>query len=639
MLLCVSNLTVWAQESPMEEDFYKILKVSSPEGTLLEVGGLAMLPNGNLGVSTRRGDIYIVENPTSSRPYFRKFASGLHEVLGLLYKDGALYCAQRGELTKLIDTNHDGMADVYETIHAWPVSGHYHEYSFGPVLSPQGEYFVSGNVAFGNEEWWRGESRVPYRGWIMKIHEDGTLEPWATGVRSPAGLGVIDGELFYTENQGDYMGSGGMWHMTKGTFAGHPAGLKWTGLPNSPLKLTTEEFNKVINPRQERNDQGRMIKPENVVDEQHQTMFEAKKQLPDLKLPAVWFPYGLHGISTSEPIKIPEDNMGPFGGQILVGDQGQSKIMRVFMEEVNGEYQGMSIDFRSGFRSGVLRMAWAGDGSLFVGETNRGWGSAGDANEGLERLVWTGEVPFEIRSVKAMPDGFEVEFTSPADTKSLEDLASYSISSFIYKYHPVYGSPPVDNTEAVVKGVQVSEDGMKVRLVIDGLKQYYIHHLYLEGVREKENSYSLVHPSAYYTLNNIPSGAKLNMSGLSTYDSRVKKEEPKQTKPPVAKNTTPAKPTAAASKKETEEAITFEVVKPLLAKNTCIACHNTNTKQVGPAYVDIAKRNYTPEEIVELIHTPKPQNWPEYATPMPPMSHVPREEALKIAKWINSLNK
>jgi cytochrome c551/c552 len=639
MLLCVSSLTVWAQESPMEEDFFKILKVSSPEGTLLEVGGLAMLPNGNLGVSTRRGDIYIVENPTSPRPYFRKFASGLHEVLGLLYKDGALYCAQRGELTKLIDTNHDGVADVYETLHAWPVSGHYHEYSFGPVLSPQGEYFVSGNVAFGNEEWWRGESRVPYRGWIMKIHEDGTLEPWATGVRSPAGLGVIDGELFYTENQGDYMGSGGMWHMTKGTFAGHPAGLKWTGLPNSPLKLTTEEFNKVINPRQERNDQGRMIKPENVVDEQHQTMFEAKKQLPDLKLPAVWFPYGIHGISTSEPIKIPEDNMGPFGGQILVGDQGQSKIMRVFMEEVKGEFQGMSIDFRSGFRSGVLRMAWGTDGSLFVGETNRGWGSAGEANEGLERLVWTGEVPFEIRTVKAMPDGFEVEFTRPADKKSLEDLASYAVSSFIYKYHPVYGSPPVDNTEAVVKGVRVAEDGMKVRLLIDGLKQYYIHHLYLEGVREKDNSYSLVHPSAYYTLNNIPDGAKMDMAGLSTFDSRVKKEEPKQAKAPVAKNTAPAKPSAAAPKKEAEEAITFEVVKPLLAKNTCIACHNTNTKQVGPAYVDIAKRNYTPEEIVDLIHTPKPQNWPEYATPMPPMSHVPREEALKIAKWINSLNK
>jgi hypothetical protein len=104
------NLSATAQESPKEEDYFKIMRVSSPEGTLLEVGGLVTLPNGNLGISTRRGDVFIVENPTSPRPFFRKFASGLHEILGLAYKDGHLYLAQRGELTKLIDSNMDGQS-------------------------------------------------------------------------------------------------------------------------------------------------------------------------------------------------------------------------------------------------------------------------------------------------------------------------------------------------------------------------------------------------------------------------------------------------------------------------------------------------------------------------------------------------
>src|SRR3546814_6422931 len=54
-----------AQETPKEEDFLKIRRVRVPEGILLEVGGLTMLPNGNLGISTRRGDVYIVENPRS----------------------------------------------------------------------------------------------------------------------------------------------------------------------------------------------------------------------------------------------------------------------------------------------------------------------------------------------------------------------------------------------------------------------------------------------------------------------------------------------------------------------------------------------------------------------------------------------
>src|SRR5690606_6023843 len=222
-------------------------------------------------------------------------------------------------------------------------------------------------------------------------------------------------------------------------FTGHPAGLAWTDLPNSPLDLTTEQFNSIVDPQQVKNEQGRYIKPENVVEESFQTMAGVKDQLPELKLPAVWFPYGIHGISTSEPIKIPEGHFGPFEGQLLVGDQGQSKIMRVFLEEVNGEFQGASIDFRSNFQSGVLRMAWAKDGSLFVGETNRGWGSAGEANEGLQRLVWNGDLPFEMRAVRAMPDGFEIEFTKPVDKKSAEDIASYSVDNFIYKYHPVYG--------------------------------------------------------------------------------------------------------------------------------------------------------------------------------------------------------
>ena len=219
-----------AQESPKEEDFFKLLKVTAPEGTLLEVGGLTVLPNGNLGVATRRGDVWIVENPTSRTPFFRKFASGLHEILGLTYRDGAFYCAQRGELTKMIDSDKNGKADIFETIYAWPLSGHYHEYSFGPKIAPDGQFFVTGNVAFGDEEWWRGESRVPWRGWTMKISENGTMQPWATGMRSPCGLGIYDGELFYSDNQGEWMGSGGIFHVKKGSFTGHPAGLRWTGM-------------------------------------------------------------------------------------------------------------------------------------------------------------------------------------------------------------------------------------------------------------------------------------------------------------------------------------------------------------------------------------------------------------------------
>lgn len=635
--------TALAQETPKEEDFFKIMKVRVPEGPILEVGGLVTLPNGDLGISTRRGDVFVIENPTSNRPYFRKFATGLHEILGLAYKDGALYVAQRGELTKLTDKNMDGKADVYETIYAWPLSGHYHEYSFGPKIAPDGSFFVTGNVAFGDEEWWRAESRVPMRGWAMNITEDGKMTPWAAGMRSPAGLNVIDDQLYYTENQGDWVGTGGLWKVNKGDFIGHPASLAWTGRNDSPLKLSADFFYSKLDERRIKNANGRYIKPENRVNEEFKTLDDMKKDFPELRLPAVRLPHGILGISNSEPIKIPAGTFGPFEGQLLVGDQGMSIISRVFMEKVNGEEQGAAFMFRSGFRSGVLRMAWAKDGSLFVGETNRGWGSAGDANEGLERLVYNNKVPFEMKAVRAMPDGFEIEFTTAVDLKSAQDIASYNVESFTYKYQPVYGSPAVNQETLKIKGVKVSADGLKARIVVSNLRRYYIHTISVNGIREKQNFYSVVHPVAYYTLNNIPSGEKLAVNELSTRNSAndpVASVAPaKKAKAAVKGKVAPVVKKETATVKTTAKTPTYNEVKGLLANYTCLACHNPTKKQIGPSFTDIAKRKYTNEKIVQLIHNPKPENWPGYATEMPPMPQVSKADGLKIAAYINSLNK
>ncbi|MBC8033188.1 MAG: hypothetical protein H7Y03_03520 [Chitinophagaceae bacterium] len=645
LLLTVFSSTIaFAQETPKEEDFYKINKVRIPEGPILEVGGLVTLPNGDLGISTRRGEVYIVQNPTSNYPYFRKFASGLHEILGLAYKDGALYCAQRGELTKLVDKNQDGKADVYETVYAWPLSGHYHEYSFGPKISSDGSFFVTGNVAFGSEEWWRGESRVPMRGWAMNITETGQMNPWATGLRSPAGLNVIDGNFYYTDNQGDWVGSGAIWNIQKGDFIGHPAGLKWTGRDDSPVKMTEEYFNSKIDERRVKNAEGRIIKPENRVNEEFKTLFQMKKDFPELRLPSVWLPYGILGISTSEPVKIPENTFGPFAGQLLVGDQGMSIISRVFIETVNGMEQGASFLFRKGFRSGVLRLAWANDGSLFVGETNRGWGSAGDANEGLERVVYdNSKTPFEMKAVRAQADGFEIEFTQPVDKKSAEDIASYNLESFIYKYQPVYGSPMVNKSTLKIKGVKVSADGLKVRIVADNLRQYYIHALTAEGVRGKNTYYSLIHPTAYYTLNSIPTGGKLAASELSTTNSSLVSGKTTGNTVAGAKTATAgagksgATKGTATAKTATTQKPSEAQMKTLLTSYTCLACHNADKRQIGPSFREIAKRRYSPEKMYALIHNPQPQNWPDYATEMPPMPQVTKVDAFKIANWINSL--
>ncbi|MEY2792756.1 MAG: hypothetical protein RJA76_748 [Bacteroidota bacterium] len=77
-------------------------------------------------------------------------------------------------------------------------------------------------------------------------------------------------------------------------------------------------------------------------------------------------------------------------------------------------------------------------------------------------------------------------------------------------------------------------------------------------------------------------------------------------------------------------------IKPLMQKYTCFACHKVDARLVGPAYKDVAKKKYSVDKIVSLIAKPQPSNWPGYP-PMAPMTNVPKEDAVKIAKWINSL--
>jgi plastocyanin/glucose/arabinose dehydrogenase len=502
-----------AKGTPTEKDYYRIVNVPVPEGIELEVGGLSVMPNGDLGVSTRRGDVYVIQNPyqlNGSLPYYKKFASGLHEILGLAYTGGNFYCVQRGELTKLVDKNGDGKADIYETVYAWQLSGNYHEYSYGPVVMPNGHLMVNLNVAFA-EEWWRGKSFKPWRGWSLDITPDGAMTPYATGFRSPCGQGVVDGKYFYTENQGDWIGSGYIMQLDKGDFAMHPAGLVWATDPSSPVKVRTEDIYALVDKR--------FNDPEGKIEDRdpkrpYKTLAEVSSVIgKGYKAPAVWLPHGVLGQSTSALIQIPKDDaFGPFAGQVLVGDQAQSRLNRVFLETIKGQYQGAAFAFREGFESGVLRMAWGADNSLFVGQTSRGWGSTGQKVFGLERLIWAKKTPFEMKAVRAMPDGFEIEFTSPVNRQAAADPDAYSITGFTYKYHPVYGSATIREKNSIVNAAIVSEDGLRVRLVADSLREKYIHEIKLDKkIVSADSSFSVLHPVAYYTLNNIPEGAKLNV--------------------------------------------------------------------------------------------------------------------------------
>ncbi len=477
---------------PTEEDYYRIITYPVPEDLKLEATGLATLPDGRLAVSIRKGEVWILENPlteeASADAYtWKRFASGLHEPLGLTWHDGALYSTQRTEVTRMEDNDGDDVADAYLTAaKGWGVSGNYHEYAYGPIFDKEGNMWITLNINIGKGQempGFRGAEDVRWRGWAMMKPPGGKLQPMAAGLRSPLGLGMnLEGDVFATDQQGNYWAAGPLLHLRKGVFFGHADSLRDVDRPESPVK-----------------DPGEL--PKGATDA------EIIDSLPGYQPPAVWFPYDKIGMSTTSILCDSTDGkFGPFAGQMFIGEFTQSFVTRVFLEKVEGEYQGACFHFRKGMQCAVISQHWLPDGTMVLGESNRGWNSLGTRSYGMQRLVWTGKTPFEIQKMEARPNGFRLTFTLPVEAKTAGNPASYDLSSYTYEYASRYGGDPVNTQTVKIASAKVSEDGMSVLLECEGLRKGHVHELHAAGVRsdEKNGGLPLLHAEAFYNLTRIP---------------------------------------------------------------------------------------------------------------------------------------
>lgn len=482
---------------PVEADFYKITTFETPKETALEVGSIDLMPDGKLALGTRRGEIWVVSGAGSSdasNVSYKLFASGLHEVLGIAYnpKDKNLYATTRYEITRLIDTDHDGHADVFENVNdSWGVSGDYHEYAIGSRFDKAGDLWVTLCLTGSFS------SAVPFRGWALRIKPDGTMVPTCSGIRSPGGIGFdADGEVYYCDNQGPWHGSCTLQHLVPGSFQGHPGGNIWYDLaPNMgprPIDPIPEAF------------QGERSRKENRPDGDPDRMVTERERIKQLLPPAVYLVHGKIGNSASAIIcDLSAGKFGPFSKQLFVADQSHSNLSRVYLETVNGIKQGVVIPFRSGFASGIIGGRMDEEGRVFVGGSDRGWGARGGKPFCFEKCEWTGKTPFEVHEMHAKPDGFEVTFTQPIDPATAGDAKSYSMREFTYAYREQYGGDEVSEILPKITAATVAADGKSVRLTISPLTKGHIHELHLEGVRSAEKL-PLLHKVGYYTLNEIP---------------------------------------------------------------------------------------------------------------------------------------
>jgi glucose/arabinose dehydrogenase len=472
--------------APSPSRYYQVENIPAPEGVAPACGGLSFLPDGRLVAVFDHGEVCILDPRTKK---WSKFAEGLHTPLGVLaISDREILVCQRPELTRLVDTKGAGVADLYECVSdQWGLSGNYHEFAYGPVKDAQGNLYVAlGSASRGGVARYEYRGRfdadggdfgrhamfsvVPYRGWVVRISPDGSLVPIGCGFRQPNGI-VLDpmGRILVTDNQGDWVGTSKLHFVEPGGFYGHPSSLVWRSDWKGPPSVL--ELDRM----------------------RHEG--------------TVLFPHAILANSPGQPVFDSTDGkFGPYSGQMFVTEFNIPRLLRVMFEEVSGELQGAVTPFFDGapLRAGNIRLAFAPDGSLWVGQSQRrlGW----PADEGIQRLSWKGETPMDILAMHLTSTGFEFTFTKPVDLSSVMKAGAFAGRRYYYLYQADYGSPRMDIHQVRASHLERVQDGRGIRFDVDELKAGYIYEFTLNGVRATDGS-ALVNPLIAYTANRLRDGS------------------------------------------------------------------------------------------------------------------------------------
>ncbi|MDB5306105.1 MAG: Cytochrome c [Gemmataceae bacterium] len=403
--------------------------------------------------SLKTGELFALRDPTGDGrdARFENYGRGLYQdALSMLAEDDGLYVLHRRNLTKIADSSRTSPADRFDRVLALPhgVADTY-DMAYGLVHDKLGRFVLS-YAPYAN-------TTMPGSGGVLRLSPGKPPEEVAFGLRNPLGwCAGPGGEVFFTDNQGDWVATNKLCHVDEGRFYGWP----------------------------------------NRAQKQHTTKPAGK--------PTVWVPYGwarsINGVAYDNT----GGKFGPFAGQFFMAElMFGGAIVRANVEQVNGVYQGACFPFWGKGLLGPVSLAFDPRGRLYVGGiTEPGWMAQPDRGA-LFGIDFTGKMPFEMQSIHARPGGFRVVFTAPVDAATAGNPASYRLEQYRYEYTGAYGSPELDRTAVKVERVRVAADGLSAELTTAPLVTDRVYLITAAGVRSAAGE-TLVHPTGAYTLNEIP---------------------------------------------------------------------------------------------------------------------------------------
>ncbi|MEN8772976.1 MAG: hypothetical protein ABF379_08775 [Akkermansiaceae bacterium] len=373
---------------------------------LFEPLGMALDPkDGSIVVTTRTAGVWRFKDNT-----WTMIADGLLDALGVIVEKDRLVVGQKAELTALYDKDGDGFYETFRTLSDdFLYTANYHGYLHGPAKDKAGNYYFTLNLDHRNGRQIHKAngkfmgSQGGYRGWTLQVTPEGKTIPFAMGLRSPAGVSASpEGDIYYTENQGEYNGTSKMHLVEKGNYYGHPSGL--VDLPG--------------------------MKPDS-------SEIAWDKWAPKRAVSVALMPHARIANAPGSPTwDTTGGKFGPFAGDIYCGDQTLSTLFRIALKPNN---EAALIHFADSFPSGLMKQTFDKNGAMYVGQTGRGWRARGGSEHALVKLTYTKNDSPQLKDITRDGETFTLHFTG--NTKELPEATDLSIESWFYHDKPDYGSP------------------------------------------------------------------------------------------------------------------------------------------------------------------------------------------------------
>lgn len=409
----------------------------TPWRSLWHFGDHDFFPNGDAALCTFEGEVWLVTgiDATLSRLTWKRFATGLHQPLGLRIVDGNICVLGRDQITRLHDLNGDGEADFYESYcrgYDTPTGGH--DYVTGLQRDAQGRfYFVSGK-----------------QGLVRTSPDLKSFEMLGTGFRNPNGVGLgPQGEVAVAVQEGDWT----------------PASMVYEILPKPGEKPGHYGFG------------GPKPGP--------------RGHLP----PLAYLPRGVDH-SCGGQAYVESTRWGAPAGTLVHFSWGNGNAFLIFREQSGDIAQGAVIPLPGDFRSGAHRGRFhPKDGQLYVtGMT--GWITYTPDEGCFQRMRYIGgEIRMPV-ATRARDNGVLLRFTEPLDRAAAGDARRYFAQQWNYRYGKAYGSNEYSvrypdragHDVLAVTSVHVLGDGRTLFLEIPQLHPSHVLHLYadLPGLLSRE---------------------------------------------------------------------------------------------------------------------------------------------------------